>query len=60
MKAAGDNRHGHRDSTMILLAFRHGLRSSELCSLRWDQIDLTHGKVLRSKRGATSTAERKF
>jgi len=31
MKAAGNNRHGHRDSTMILMAFRHGLRSSELC-----------------------------
>ena len=24
MKAAGNNRHGHRDATMILLAFRHG------------------------------------
>ena len=32
MKAAGGNRHGHRDATMILLAFRHGLRASELCS----------------------------
>ena len=40
MKAAGDNRHGHRDSTMILLAFRHGLRASELCALRWEQVDL--------------------
>jgi hypothetical protein len=28
MKAAADNRHGHRDATMILLAFRHGLRAS--------------------------------
>jgi hypothetical protein len=37
MKAAGNNRHGHRDATMILMAFRHGLRASELCSLRWDQ-----------------------
>ena len=25
MKAAGDNRHGHRDATMILIAYRHGL-----------------------------------
>ena len=25
MKAAANNRHGHRDATMILLAFRHGL-----------------------------------
>lgn len=29
---AGNNRHGHRDATMILMAFRHGLRASELCS----------------------------
>jgi integrase len=36
MKSAGRNRYGHRDATMILLAFRHGLRASELCSLRWE------------------------
>jgi len=37
IKAAGRNRYGHRDATMILLAFRHGLRASELCSLRWER-----------------------
>ena len=26
MKAAGKNRWGHRDATMILVAYRHGLR----------------------------------
>ena len=31
--AAGDNRHGHRDATMILIAYRHGLRVSELVGL---------------------------
>src|ERR1035438_2113764 len=53
MKAAGGNRHGHRDATMILLAFRHGLRASELCSLRWEQVDLVHGRlhVSRAKNG---------
>src|SRR5262249_13906398 len=46
MKAAGRNRYGHRDATMIiLLAFRHGLRASELCSLRWEQVDLTHARL---------------
>jgi len=40
--AAKGNRWGHRDSTMILVAFRHGLRSSELVDLHWDQIDFTH------------------
>ena len=33
------NRYGHRDATMILVAYRHGLRVSELVDLRWDQID---------------------
>ena len=30
IEAAKANRHGHRDATMILIAFRHGLRASEL------------------------------
>src|SRR5215469_4567963 len=29
-------RYGHRDATMILIAYRHGLRASELVGLRWD------------------------
>lgn len=33
-------RHGHRDATMILLTYRHGLRVSELVALRREQIDL--------------------
>jgi integrase len=39
IEAAGANRQGHRDALMILLAFRHGLRASEVCDLRWEQID---------------------
>src|SRR5260370_36166204 len=50
MKAAGRNRYGHRDATMILLAFRHGLRASELCSLRWEQVDLAHARLHVSRR----------
>ena len=38
IEAAKGNRHGHRDATMILVAYRHGLRASELCDLRWDQV----------------------
>src|SRR6476646_5157883 len=30
---------------MILMAFRHGLRASELCSVRWEQADLVHGRL---------------
>jgi integrase len=56
MKSAGRNRYGHRDATMILLAFRHGLRASELCSLRWEQVDLAHARlhVSRLKSGIPS------
>jgi hypothetical protein len=33
MSAAKANRHGHRDATAILVAYRHALRSSELVTL---------------------------
>src|SRR5262245_46739144 len=45
IEAAKANRHGHRDATMILTAFRHGLRVAELVGLRWDQVDFTHGRL---------------
>ena len=36
-------RYGVRDAAMILMAYRHGLRVSELCALRWDQVDFVQG-----------------
>ncbi len=48
--AAGAGRHRLRDATLILLAYRHGLRVSELVALRWDQVDLTQGLVHISRR----------
>jgi integrase len=38
---------------MILVAYRHGLRVSELVDLRWDQVDFRHGRlhVRRVKQG---------
>jgi type 1 fimbriae regulatory protein FimE len=50
------SRHGHRDATMILIAYRHGLRASEVCSLEWHQIELDQGRlhVRRAKRGTPS------
>jgi type 1 fimbriae regulatory protein FimE len=49
-------RNGARDAAAILLAYRHGLRASELCSLKWSQIDLRHGRlhVNRAKGGQES------
>ena len=54
---AKDNRWGHRDATMILVAYRHGLRSSELVDLRWDQVDFETATlhVRRVKQGTPST-----
>ena len=47
------SRYGHRDATMILVTYRHGLRASEVCGLRWDQIELDSGRlhVRRAKGG---------
>jgi integrase len=57
IEAAKGNRHGHRDATMILVAYRHGLRASEICELRWE--DLNFGgatlNVSRKKNGTPST-----
>jgi type 1 fimbriae regulatory protein FimB/type 1 fimbriae regulatory protein FimE len=57
MKAATGNRWGHRDATMILVAYRHGLRVSELVDLRWDQVDFRTATlhVRRVKQGTPST-----
>ena len=57
MAKAKDNRWGHRDATMILVAYRHGLRVSELVDLRWDQVEFTSATlhVRRAKKGTPAT-----
>src|SRR5262249_56212646 len=57
VEAARANRHGLRDATMILVAFRHGLRAAEVCDLRWDQVDFDAAilHVRRVKNGTPST-----
>jgi type 1 fimbriae regulatory protein FimB/type 1 fimbriae regulatory protein FimE len=54
--ARKSGRYGHRDATMILIAFRHGLRASELTGLRWSDVELATGRlhVRRVKNGSPS------
>ena len=57
IEAAKTNRYGHRDATMLLVAFRHGLRASELCGLEWSQVDFDSATlyVRRVKNGKPAT-----
>ena len=50
------SRYGHRDSTMVLVTYRHGLRASEVCDLQWHQVELDQGRmhVRRAKNGTPS------
>jgi integrase len=54
LKAAHSfGRHGVRDAAIILLMFRHGLRTAELVALKWSQVDLSGGyiEIRRVKHG---------
>ena len=55
-EAAKRNRQGQRDATMILIAFRHGLRATELVRLKWDQVSFQNATlyVRRVKQGTAS------
>ncbi len=45
LRAAKKSRHGTRNHAMIMIAYRHGLRASEVVGLRWSDIDLERGTV---------------
>jgi integrase len=57
IEVAKGNRWGQRDSTMLLIAFRHGLRASELCSLQWSDVEFESATLhlRRAKGGVTAT-----
>ena len=57
IEAVKSNRQGHRDATMVLIAFRHGLRVAEVVDLRWEQVDLENAllHVRRLKNGSPAT-----
>jgi type 1 fimbriae regulatory protein FimB/type 1 fimbriae regulatory protein FimE len=52
-----NGRLAERDALLNMMAYRHGLRASELAGLRWDQVDLRAGAlhVARRKNGSPST-----
>ena len=53
MRSTG-NRHGYRDRLIGLLIYRHGLRVSEACDLRWDDLDLPKRTInVRRLKGST-------
>lgn len=56
-KAASANRWGHRDATMVLVAYQHGLRASELCDLQWTDVDFDSATLhVRRSKGSTTVA----
>ena len=57
IEAAKGNRYGARDSAIILIAFRHGLRASELCELQWSDIEFESATLhlRRAKGGQVAT-----
>lgn len=51
MKAArSGGRYGHRDATLILVAYRHGLRATEICDLEWTQVEFGRNAALHVRR----------
>jgi site-specific recombinase XerD len=56
LAALKGNRHGHRDWLVGLIIYRHGLRVSEACDLRWDDIDLRKRTLIaRRLKGSTDS-----
>ena len=47
---ARKGRYGHRDATLILIAYRHGLRAVEICDLEWSQVEMGRAATLHVRR----------
>jgi len=55
-KAARNGRYGHRDGTLILIAFRHRLRAVEICDLEWSQVEFGRSASLHVRRAKNGKA----
>jgi|SRR5579862_4119641 len=49
-REARKGRYGHRDATLILIAYRHGLRAIEVCDLEWSQVEFGRTATLHVRR----------
>jgi integrase len=50
IREARHGRYGLRDATLILVAYRHGLRASELCDLEWSQVEWGRNATMHVRR----------
>jgi len=57
-KAARRNRNGTRDAAAIWIAFNHGLRVSELCGLRWHDIQWQERRIMVWRLKGSQSGER--
>ncbi len=49
---------GHREWAMILVAYKHGMRASEVCNLRVNDLDLKNGSIVVDRlKGSLRTAQ---
>ena len=56
LRSPKKSRHGARNHAMILLAYRHGLRASEVTRLRMSDLDLSTGTIYcRRAKGSRSS-----
>jgi integrase len=55
LRAASDS---PRDLAMILIAFRHGMRASEVCGLEVKDVDMKNGEItIRRLKGSLKTTQ---
>jgi type 1 fimbriae regulatory protein FimB len=58
LRSSRKGRHGVRNFAMMLLAYRHGLRVSELVNIRMSDTDLDSGRLfVRRNKGSLSTSQ---
>src|SRR3984885_8710556 len=50
IKVSKEGRYGQRDATLILIAYRHGLRAVEICDLEWSQVEFGRSAALHVRR----------